>query len=56
MVGNNEDQGRSRRLGAEDQGWSSTGRILDGYTIKKLGDTVCGLHHAQGARSADFLV
>jgi hypothetical protein len=56
MLGSNDDQGRSRRLGAEDQGWSSTGQILGGCTIEKLGDTVCGLHHAQGARSADFLV
>jgi hypothetical protein len=26
MVGNNEDRGRSRRLGVEDWGWSSIGR------------------------------
>jgi hypothetical protein len=28
MAGSHEDQGRSRRLGAEDRGWSSTGRVM----------------------------
>jgi hypothetical protein len=28
MVGNDGDLGRSRRPGAEDRGWPSTGRIL----------------------------
>jgi hypothetical protein len=46
MAGNNYDRGRSRRHGAEDQGWSSTGRILDGRMIKRLGDAVCGLNYA----------
>jgi hypothetical protein len=46
MVGNNEDQGKSRRLGVEDQGWSSTGRVLSGQMIERSGDTVCGLHRA----------
>jgi hypothetical protein len=30
MVGIDEDRGKSRRPSAEDQGWSSTGRVLDG--------------------------
>jgi hypothetical protein len=30
MEGSNEDLGRSRRSGAEDQEWSSTGRVLGG--------------------------
>jgi hypothetical protein len=30
MVGSNEDLGRSRRPGTEDQGWSSTGQVLIG--------------------------
>jgi hypothetical protein len=38
----------SRRLGAEDQGWSSTGQVLGGRTIERSSYTVCGLHHAQG--------
>jgi hypothetical protein len=46
MVGNNEDQGKSRRLGAEDQGWSSTGQVLSGQMIERSGDAVCGLHRA----------
>jgi hypothetical protein len=55
MVGNNEDQGRSRRLGAEDRGWSSTGRVLSGRMIERLGDAVCGLHYAQGDEEHAFL-
>jgi hypothetical protein len=43
MTGSDEDRGRSRRLGAEDQRWSSTGRVLGGLTIEKSGDAVCGL-------------
>jgi hypothetical protein len=55
MASSNEDQGRSRRLGAEDQGWSSTGRVLGGRTIERSGDAVCGLHHAQGDEKRGFL-
>jgi hypothetical protein len=55
MTGNDEDRGRSRRLGAEDRGWSSTGRVLGGQTIERSGDTVCGLHHAQGDEEHMFL-
>jgi hypothetical protein len=46
MVGSNKDRGRSRRLGAEDRGWSSTGWVLGGQTIERSGNAVCGLHHA----------
>jgi hypothetical protein len=42
-----EDRGRSRRLGAEDRGGSSTGWVLGGRTIKKSCDAACGLHRAQ---------
>jgi hypothetical protein len=42
-----KDRGKSRRLGAEDQRWSSTGRVLSGQTIERSGDAVCGLHHVQ---------
>jgi hypothetical protein len=55
MAGNDEDQDRSRRLGAEDRGWSSTGQVLGGWTIERLGDDVCGLHHAQGYKERGFL-
>jgi hypothetical protein len=54
MTGSDENRGRSRRPGAEDQGWSSTGRVLDSRTIERLDDVVCGLHHAQGARVSWF--
>jgi hypothetical protein len=30
LVGSDEDLGRSMRAGADNQGWSSTGRILGG--------------------------
>jgi hypothetical protein len=46
-VGSDEDRGRSRRSGAEDQGWSSTGQFLGGWTIERSDDIVCSLHHAQ---------
>jgi hypothetical protein len=54
MEGSNEDRGRSRRLGAKDQAWSSTGQILGGQTIERSGDTVCGLYHAQGDEEHGF--
>jgi hypothetical protein len=47
MAGSDKDRGRSRRLGAEDRGWSSTGQVLGGWTIEKSGDAVCSLHRAQ---------
>jgi hypothetical protein len=55
MPGSNEDRGRSSRLGAENWGWSSTGQVLDGRTIERSGDAVCGLHHAQGDKEGEFL-
>jgi hypothetical protein len=55
MAGNNEDRGRSRRPGAEDWRWSSTGRVLDGRTIRRTGDVVCSLYHAQGDEERVFL-
>jgi hypothetical protein len=46
MTGSDEDRGRSRRLGAEERGWSSTGWVLDVQMIERSGDAVCDLHHA----------
>jgi hypothetical protein len=54
-MGSDEDRGRSRRLGVEDKGWSSTGRVLGGRMIERSGDAVCGLHHAQGDDKCGFL-
>jgi hypothetical protein len=54
MVGSDKDRGRSRRLGVEDRGWSSTGRVLGGWMIEGSGDTVCGLHRAQGDEERGF--
>jgi hypothetical protein len=50
-----EDCGRSRRPGAEDRGWSGTGRVLDGRMIEWSGDAVCDLHRAQGDNELGFL-
>jgi hypothetical protein len=54
-VGSDEDRGRSRRPGAEGQGWSGIGRVLRGWTVKRSSDIVCGLHHAPGDEEHDFL-
>jgi hypothetical protein len=55
MVGSDEDHGRSRRPGAEDRGWSRTGRVLGGRTIERSGDAVCDLHRAQGDEKCESL-
>jgi hypothetical protein len=55
MIDSNEDRDRSRRLSAENQGWSSTCRILGGQTIERSGDVVCDLHRAQGDEEREFL-
>jgi hypothetical protein len=55
MVGSDEDHARSRKLGAEDWRWSSTGQVLGGRTVERSSDAVCGLHHAQGDEEHGFL-
>jgi hypothetical protein len=55
MAGSDEDLSRSRRPDAEDQKWSSTGRVLGGRTIRRSGDTMCGLCRTQGDEEHDFL-
>jgi hypothetical protein len=55
MVGSNEDQSRSRRLGADDRGWSSTGQVLGGQMIERSVDAMCGLHYTQGDDEHGFL-
>jgi hypothetical protein len=55
MVGSDEDCDMSRRPGAEDRGWSNTGRVLGGRTIERSGDVVCGLHRAPGNEERGFL-
>jgi hypothetical protein len=55
MVNNDDDVDRSRRSGADDRGWSSTCWVLDDRTIERSGNTVCGLHHAQGDDEHVFL-
>jgi hypothetical protein len=55
MADIDEDRGRSSRLGAEDQGWSTTGWVLGGQMIERSNDVVCCLHHAQGDEEHGFL-
>jgi hypothetical protein len=55
MTDSDEDRCGSRRLGAEDWGWSSTGWVPNGRTIERLGDTMCGLHRTQGDEEHGFL-
>jgi hypothetical protein len=55
MAGSDEDRDRSRRPGVEDQGWSSTGRVLGGRMIGMFGDAVCDLHCARGGKERVFL-
>jgi hypothetical protein len=55
MADSDEDRGRSTRPGAEDRGWSSTGRVLGGRAIGRSGDAVCGLHRARGDEEREFL-
>jgi hypothetical protein len=55
MMGDDDDLGSSRRPGAEDQGWSSTGRVLGDRTIGRSGGVVCGLHRAHGYVERGFL-
>jgi hypothetical protein len=47
MVGNDDNWGRSRRLGAEDRGWLGTSRVLSGWMIGRTGDAVCDLHRTR---------
>jgi hypothetical protein len=54
MAGNDEDLGRSRRLGAEDRGLSSTGRVLGGQMIGRVGDIMCGLQRAHEDKEHEF--
>jgi hypothetical protein len=44
MVGSDEHYSRSRRPDADDWGWSSISRVLDGWMIEMLDDAVCDLH------------
>jgi hypothetical protein len=55
LHGSDEDRDRSRKLSAEDRGWSSTGQVLSGQMIERSGDTVCGLHRARGDEEHGFL-
>jgi hypothetical protein len=55
MTGSDDDREKSRRLDADDQEWSSIGWVLGGQTIRRLGDTMCGLYCAQGIEESGFI-
>jgi hypothetical protein len=55
MADSDEDRGRSKRPGADNQGWSSISRALGGWMIGRSGDTVCGLHRIYGDEEHGFL-
>jgi hypothetical protein len=54
MADSNENHDRSKRPGAEDWGWSDTGRVPGGWMIGRLSDAVCGLHRARGDKENRF--
>jgi hypothetical protein len=57
MADSDEDQGRSRRLGVKDRGWSGTSRVLSGQTIGRSSDACATcIMHVEETRSVDFLV
>jgi hypothetical protein len=55
MTSSDEDHGRSSRPNTEGRRWSSTGRVLGGWTIGRSGDVVCGMHRARGDGERWFL-
>jgi hypothetical protein len=55
MTSSDEDRGRRRRLGAENRGWSNTGRALGDRMIKRSSDAVYSLHRTQGDEEHRFL-
>jgi hypothetical protein len=48
MADNNENRGRSRRLGVEERGWPGTSWILGGRTIGGSGYAMCDPHRTRG--------
>jgi hypothetical protein len=55
MTSNDDDIGKSRRPGAKDRRWLSIRWVLDGRMIRRSGDTIYGLYHAQGDEEWVFL-
>jgi hypothetical protein len=54
MTCSDEDRDMSRRLGAEDRD-DRTCWVLDGRTIERSDDAVCGLHRARRDEERVFL-
>jgi hypothetical protein len=55
IADNDEDHDRSTIRGAEDRGWSNTCQVLGRWTIRRLGDTICGLYCAHRDEEHGFL-
>jgi hypothetical protein len=55
MTGSDEDRDKRRRPGAEDRRWSTTCQILNGRTIGRSGDVMCGLYRARGDEKHEFI-
>jgi hypothetical protein len=55
MAGRDGDRGKSKRLGAEDRRWPSTGRVLGGQMIERSSNAIYSLHRAQGDKEHSFL-
>jgi hypothetical protein len=55
MAGIYVDRGKCMRLGAEDRGLASTGRVLSGWVIERSCDAVCGMYRARGEEDLGFL-
>jgi hypothetical protein len=54
-VDSDENRDSSRRPAVKDRRWSNTGRILDDCTIERSGDTMCGMHRAEGDDERRFI-
>jgi hypothetical protein len=55
MADSDDNLDKSRRPGTEERRWLSTGRILGGQTIERLGDVLCGLYCAHRDEEYAFL-
>jgi hypothetical protein len=55
IADSDEDHGRSRRHGAEDQERSSIDRVLSGRAIGRWDDAMCDMHRAHGDEEHGFL-
>jgi hypothetical protein len=55
MADSDKNHGRSRKSGAKNQKWSSTGQVHSGQTIERLDDAVCDLHRTHRDDECEFI-